>query len=221
MTTAAGSVLTPVAATGAIQPLRVVPGRTSWLRITITAARRVSLAYPGAGISDVLIPGVQVTRLLEPAEDPAGLQAASVAFSFHQQVPSPAAFADPAATAPMPGPSLCPARPPCSCTPRARAARPRLDALLDRISRPGPGLLQVSVTATASARPAGFPGSLIAGTSGVPWIADDASPVIHLSWPGQQRISSLIVRPAAGLPVYPADREDRQPARHPPGHYSP
>ena len=204
VSTATGSVLTPVAATGAIQPLNVVPGRTSWLRITIAAARRVSLAYPGAGISDVLIPGVQVTRLLEPAEDPAGRQAASVAFSFRQQVPSPAAFADPAATAPMarafalPGPAALQLHADALALPG-----PGLDALLDRISRPGPGLLQVSVAATAGARPAGFPGSLIAGTSGVPWTADDASPVIHLSWPGQQRISSLIVRPAAGLPSTP------------------
>ena len=70
VSTAAGSVSTRVAATGAVQPLTVVPGRTSWLRITITTASRVSLAYPGAGISDVLIPAVQVTRLLQPAEDP-------------------------------------------------------------------------------------------------------------------------------------------------------
>ena len=204
VSTAAGSVLTPVAATGAIQPLNVVPGRTSWLRITIAAARRVSLAYPGAGISDVLIPGVQVTRLLEPAEDPAGRQAASVAFSFRQQVPSPAAFADPAATAPMaraftlPGPGALQLHADALALPG-----PGLDALLDRISPPGPGLLQVSVAATAGARPAGFPGSLISGTGGVPWTADNASPVIHLSWPGQRRISSLIVRPAAGLPSTP------------------
>ena len=204
VSTAAGSVLTPVAATGAIQPLNVVPGRTSWLRITIAAARRVSLAYPGAGISDVLIPGVRVTRLLEPAEDPAGRQAASVAFSFRQQVPSPAAFADPAATAPMAraftlaGPADLQLHADALALPG-----PGLDALLDRISPPGPGLLQVSVASTAGALPAGFPASLISGTGGVPWTADDASPVIHLSWPGQRRISSLIVRPAAGLPSTP------------------
>ena len=213
VSTAAGSVLTPVAATGAIQPLNVVPGRTSWLRITIVAARRVSLAYPGAGISDVLIPGVQVTRLLEPAEDPAGRSAASVAFSFRQQVPSPAAFADPAATAPMAraftlaGPAKLQLQAAALALPG-----PGLDALLDRISPPGAGLLQVSVASTAGARPAGFPASLISGTGAVPWTADDASPVIHLSWPGQRRISSLIVRPAAGLPSTPLTVKITSPA---------
>ena len=80
---------------------------------------------------------------------------------------------------------------------------PGLDALLDRISPPGPGLLQVSVASTPSALPAGFPASLVSGTVGVPWTAEGTSPVIHLSWPGQRRISSLIVRPAAGLPSTP------------------
>ena len=127
-----GSATTEVAATGAAQPLNVVPGRTGWLRITITGARRVRLAYPGAGISDVLIPGVRVTRLLQPAEDPAGRQAASVAFSFRQQVPSPFAFADPAATAPMArtftvaDPETLDRKPP-----RWRCPVPGLDALLD------------------------------------------------------------------------------------------
>ncbi|MGH3287685.1 MAG: hypothetical protein ACRDPD_23810, partial [Streptosporangiaceae bacterium] len=78
-----------------------------------------------------------------------------------------------------------------------------LDTLLARGSPPGPGVLQVSVASTPGARPAGFPGSLISGSASMPWTADNASPVIHLSWHGQRRIASLIVRPAAGLPSTP------------------
>ena len=37
----------------------------------------------------------------------------------------------------------------------------------------------------------------------MPWTAETASPVIHLSWHGQRRIASLIVRPAPGLPSTP------------------
>ena len=105
----------------------MVPGRTSWLRITIAGARRVHLGYPGAGISDVLIPGVRVTRLLQPAQDPAGRLAASADFSFHQQVPSPFALADPAATAPMARTFTVAA--PATLHPQASA-----------LARPGPGL---------------------------------------------------------------------------------
>jgi len=204
VSTAAGSVTTRVAATGAIQPLKVVPGRTSWLRITITGARRVHLGYPGAGISDVLIPGVQVTRLLQPAQDPAGSRAASTVFSFHQQVPSPSAPADPAATAPMARTFTVAG--PETLRPQASALAlpgPGLDALLGQVSPPGPGLLQVSVAGNPAAEPAGFPASLIRGLPGMPWTAESASPVIHLSWHGQRRIGSLIVRPARGLPSTP------------------
>jgi len=185
----------------------VAPGRTRWLRITIAGARRVILGHPGAGISDVLIPGVRVTRLLQPAQDPAGQQAASAVFSFHQQVPSPFAYANPAATAPM-ARVFTLTRP---ATLRLQAAAlalpgPGLDALLDVLSEktgPGPGVLQVTVASTPGAQPAGFPASLISGSAGMPWTADTASPVIHLSWHGQRRIASLIVRPAAGLPSTP------------------
>jgi arabinofuranan 3-O-arabinosyltransferase len=204
VSTAAGSANTRVAATGAVQALNVAPGRTSWLRITIAAAQRVSLAYPGAGISDVLIPGVRVTRLLQPAEDPAGRQVPSVAFSFRQPVPSPFTFADPAAAQPMArsftvaGPAALDLQAEALALPG-----PGLDALLDRIGPPGPGVLQVSVASTPGALPAGFPASLISGSGGTPWTAEGASPVVHLSWPGPRRIASLIVRPAAGLPSTP------------------
>ena len=204
VSTAAGTATTDVAATGAVQPLHVVPGRTGWLRITITGAARVSLAYPGAGISDVLIPGVRVTRLLQPAEDPAGVSAPSVAFSFHQQVPSPFANADPAATAPM-ARSFTVARPAAFRLQASALARPGpgLDTLLGRFDAPGPGVLEVSVASTPGAEPPGFPASLISGSARTPWTADSTSPVIHLRWQGQRQIGSLIVRPAAGLPSTP------------------
>jgi arabinofuranan 3-O-arabinosyltransferase len=205
VSTAAGSTTTSLAATGATQRLNVVPGPTRWLRITIAAARGVVPGKPGAGISDVLIPGVRVTRLLQPAEDPAGRQAASTVFSFEQQVPSPAAFADPAAVSPMA--RMFTVASPVTLRLRASALAlpgPGLDALLDQIPPPGRGVLQVSVASTPGALPAGFPASLISGSGGRPWVADTASPVIHLSWHGQRRISWLVVRPAvsgASIPL--------------------
>jgi arabinofuranan 3-O-arabinosyltransferase len=213
VSTAAGSMATRLAPTGAVQPLKVVPGRTSWLRITIAGARRVNLGYPGAGISDVLIPGVRVTRLLQPAQDPAGQQAASFAFSFHQQVPSPFADANPAATAPLARTFTLAG--PATLRPQASALAlpgPALDALLGQAQpQPGPGLLQVTVASTPGAQPTGFPASLITGSAGMPWTAEDASPVIHLSWHGQRRITSMIVRPARGLPSTPQTVEITSP----------
>ena len=202
VSTAAGSAVSDVAATGAVQTLRVAPGRTGWLRITIAGARRVVLGNPGAGISDVLIPGVTVTRLLQPAESVTGQP---TVFSFHQQVPSPFAFADPAATPPMARTFTVPY--PATLRLQASALAlpgPGLDTLLDSVTgAPGRGVLQVSAASTAGAQPAGFPASLISGSASTPWTADNASPVIHLRWSGQRRITSMIVRPAPGLPSTP------------------
>ena len=197
VSTAAGSTTTNVTATSATQPLKVVPGRTSWLRITITSARRVTAGAPGAGISDVLIPGVHVTRLLQPAEDPAGQQASSVSFSFHQQVPSPLTFANPASAPVMartfstPGPLSLRLAASALALPGAG-----LDTVLDKIALPSKGVLQVSVASTAATLPAQFPASLLRGTGFAPWIADTTNPVIHLSWRGKRRIRSMVVQPA-------------------------
>ncbi|HEX3192160.1 MAG TPA: hypothetical protein VHS30_20505, partial [Streptosporangiaceae bacterium] len=122
----------------------------------------------------------------------------------HQQVPSPSALADPAATAPMARTFTTAA--PVTLRPDASALAlpgPGLDALLGRVSPPGPGLLQVSVAGNPAAEPPGFPASLISGSGARPWTAESVSPVIHLRWHGQRRIDSLIVRPARGLPSTP------------------
>ena len=201
VSTAAGSTLTGVAPTGATQPLRVVPGRTSWLRITFTAARRVSQNAPGAGISDVLIPGVQVTRLLQPAEDPAGDRAPAVSFSFEQQVPSPVTDASPATIPAMARTFTVPS--PVSLRLAASAlALPGsglfAGGLLGSVA-PGKGVVQVSAASVGSV-PAQ---SLLAGTGSRPWIAESAHPVIQLRWKGKRRISSLVVQPAYGVASTP------------------
>jgi len=72
VSTAAGRVSTSLAASGGTQSLRVPPGPSGWLRLTITGARGVVPGRPGVGISDILIPGVRVTRYLQPPQDPAG-----------------------------------------------------------------------------------------------------------------------------------------------------
>ena len=149
-----------VAATGAVQPLKVVPGRTGWLRITIAGARRVRLGYPGSGNigrADPRRPGDPACS--SPPQDPAGRQAASTVFSFHQQVPSPSTYADPAATAPMARTFTLAG--PATLRPQASALAvpgPGLDALLGTISPPGPGLLQVSVAVDAGRGAARVPG---------------------------------------------------------------
>ncbi|MGH3244999.1 MAG: alpha-(1-_3)-arabinofuranosyltransferase domain-containing protein, partial [Trebonia sp.] len=137
VSTAAGSVTTNLVGNGARQALSVRPGPTSWLRITMTGASDVVPGAPGAGIVSVLIPGVKVTRYLQPAEDPAGAVAASTVYSFHQQVASPAA-----------GPGT------------------QASGVLARTFRV-PAAQRVSLTATAVATPGAALDRLISGRAGL------------------------------------------------------
>jgi arabinofuranan 3-O-arabinosyltransferase len=98
VSTAAGAVTTELADLAAPQPVRVRPGPSGWLRITITGATVPLAGGPGAGFTSVDIPGVTVTRYLEPTDDPAGTAAPSVAYSFSQQVASPVAAVGPQAS---------------------------------------------------------------------------------------------------------------------------
>ena len=138
VSTAAGSASTKVAATGALQPLNVVPGRTRWLRITIAGARRVSLGYPGAGISDVLIPGVRVTRLLQPAQDRPAVRRhrrfSPSTSRCRRRSPSPTRLLPRR----WPGCSPSPARRPCDCRrPRSPCLAPGWTRCSTRSARPG------------------------------------------------------------------------------------
>jgi len=197
VSTAAGSVTTHVAAASTVQQLRVSPGLTSSLRITIAAASRLTAGGAGPGISDVLIPGVHVTRLLRPAQDPAGENAQSFAFSFHQQVPSPLSLANPANVAPLV--RTFTTSDPASLRLSASALAvpgPGLNSVLDQTALPGKGVLQVSVAATTSKLPGTLPPSLLTRGDLIGWLATTPDPVIHMSWQGKRRIKSIVVRPA-------------------------
>ncbi len=153
VSTAAGRVSTTVAPTSATQQLRVPPGPSGWLRITITGARGGTPGGPGAGVSDVLIPGIRVTRFLQPAQDAAGLRAvprvllpAADTFSGHPGQRGCLPAAGPDVRHPRPGEtsapghggsaarpgSRCPARPAGAglrkCNPCAGELHPRLAA---------------------------------------------------------------------------------------------
>ncbi len=101
VSTDAGTVTSSVRRTSAAQPLKVPPGLTRTLRITIAAVRAGVPGGPGAGFADVTIPGVTVTRYLKPSQARAGETAAATAFSFVQQVPSPASLSNVAAYPPL------------------------------------------------------------------------------------------------------------------------
>jgi arabinofuranan 3-O-arabinosyltransferase len=203
VSTAGGRVSTPTVPTNDTQQLRVPPGPTRWLRITITGASNVIAGNPGAGIRDVLIPGVRVTRYLQPAEDSAGTAARSVAFSFYQPAPAPAGEADRAATEPLARLFTLDRPMPLQLTATA-VAQPSsgLSALLGKLAPPGKSSLLVSASSTWGSLPTFGPDNLLRPGS-TPWISGTSNPVISLSWHGLRKISKIVVQPAFGFAAAP------------------
>jgi arabinofuranan 3-O-arabinosyltransferase len=80
VTTAAGGRTDKVQVTGLPQPLRVPPGRTGWLRITITGltARPQPLVGAQAGIKEIVVPGVHASRVITAPDVPSARPAAVV-----------------------------------------------------------------------------------------------------------------------------------------------
>ena len=216
VSTAAGSVSTDLAGTGAVQVLRAPPGATSWLRVTISAASNVVPGGPGAGFASVLVPGVRVTRYLQPAEDSAGGQAASAVYSFRQQAAAPAS-ASAAAAAPQASQLLArtfqlPAAQGVSLTAVAVAVPgAALDRLIGSLAPAGRSTFRVTASSTWDSLPLYGPGNLF-GDGDVPWVASsvDTSPLLHVTWQGIRTISELKLSPAAGA-AFPASVEVASP----------
>jgi arabinofuranan 3-O-arabinosyltransferase len=186
-----------------VRQVGVRPGPTKWLRITITGASNVIQGNPGAGLRDVLIPGVRVTPYLEPAEDSAGSAATSVAFSFHQAPPAPAGEADRAAAEPFARLFTLPTALHMRLTAQA-VVQPGtgLDALLGKLAPPGRSALEVSAP-TWGSLPVFGPDNLFTPRSTTPWISGSSDPLISLSWHGYRRISEIVVQPAYGFAAAP------------------
>jgi arabinofuranan 3-O-arabinosyltransferase len=212
VSTAAGAVTTTVLPRDGRQRLGVKPGLTSSLRITIVSASNVVPGAPGAGIRDVLIPGVRVTRYLKVPQDQAGQQAAGVLYSFSQQ------------NAPQPGVTGeitgVPAGPPSSSsiarifsTSTTQPFRlsgtvtavpgAALNTLLARLTPHRRSGLQVTASSTLGSQAEFGPANLFRTSPARPWISSGSDPTLQLRWPGRRRISSMLIEPAFGFSAAP------------------
>ena len=201
ITTAAGRATTGTRVTGTPQPVTVPPGTTSWLRITIAAARGGTPGGPGAGLSEVTVPGVRVTRFLQPAQDPAG---PAPSFSFHR---------DTATTFGLPG---APPEPSLDRTFTTSAAQrfavsasvtavpgAALNALLDRAGPGPPAQLHITASSTFGSLPALRPENLLQ-SSGAGWLAAGPHATLHLRWKGQRTVSEIdLVASTVGIAAEP------------------
>lgn len=210
VSTATGSVTTNLADTGARQALHVRPGPTSWLRITITGASNVLAGAPGAGFASVLIPGVTVTRYLQPAEDLAGTAAASTVYSF-QQAASPAAAPDSSQASEVLARTFqVPAAQQLSMTATAVATPgAALDRLISSLVPASRSTFQVTASSTQDSLLQYSPDNLFSSRDDTPWIASsaDPNPLLHVTWQGKRTISEMVLTPASSAATFPASVE--------------
>ena len=208
VTTAAGSVVTDTAVTGASQLLRVPPGPTRAVRITILGVARWAPGEPGAGISDVDIPGVRVTTFLQPAEAIAeGTKASGLAFSFAQQPTLPATQGGGSGLAAGEGldrtfvmPTAASLTAQLTAVPTAGSA---LDALVSALASPGKSVFRVTATSEWDGLPQYGPASMYS-PGRRPWVAarSDRDPGLTFSWRGRRIIGriDLSAPPGSALP---------------------
>jgi arabinofuranan 3-O-arabinosyltransferase len=203
--TATGTVTSSVRRTGALQSLAVATGETRMLRITITGARGQVPGGPGAGITDVEIPGVAVTRYSAAAQSPAGQPARRVEFSFSRAVPSPASLANLAAYPPLARQVVTqsPGTYQFAATAIAVPGQ-KLDALLAALTPARKHALEVTASSTWGSLPDLAPVRLFEkGRHHGSWIAGSGNPVLRLSWRGQRTIRRLVILPVQGFGAAP------------------
>ncbi|WP_274915846.1 alpha-(1-_3)-arabinofuranosyltransferase domain-containing protein [Streptomyces sp. WZ-12] len=188
---------------GSRQQIKAPPGKAAWLQLTILGTQTPRAGLSGAGFTEISVPGVQVSRLLQlptdarhsdaPSQivslhrgsDPGGLSPVSAEVGLHRQF-------DTGRTAPytVSGTALA-------------VPGPALDRLLDRVAPDQ----KDRITATADSTSFGFgqslsPRNLVDGDLTTAWIAG-AKPTIHLRWPGKKKIDRMVLAAAGGISTRP------------------
>ncbi|MEU3465729.1 alpha-(1-_3)-arabinofuranosyltransferase family protein [Streptomyces sp. NPDC006733] len=203
VTTDAGSVTDTVTPDDREQVLRAPEGGTTTLKLTIAAAEGARPGGFGAGISEVSVPEVRVTRYLKVPHDTPTSGPGGVLFSFQRQVAASGLLG--------------------SADPETRLARifttdrdetfgtqlsalaapgPELDRLLETTAGPT-GDLKVTGTAALGGLPQFRPANLVDGSYLTGWIAAGPDPELHLGWTGDRTIGDLYLKAAEGISAPP------------------
>src|SRR5262245_19755368 len=204
VSTDAGTVTSSVRPTGAAQPLTVPPGPTRTMRIMIAAVRGGVPGGPGAGFAEVSIPGVTVSRYLRPPQVRAGEKAGATAFSFEQQVPSPASLANVAAYPSLARTFTTPVQGSFKLRTSAIAVPgSALDAVLAALTPVRGNTLEVTASSTYRSLPGFALANLFRQDHPGPWIAGGPHATLRLSWPGERTIRRMVLQPLPGFAAAP------------------
>ncbi|MGW7003565.1 alpha-(1-_3)-arabinofuranosyltransferase domain-containing protein [Streptomyces sp. NPDC054933] len=203
VTTDRGSATDEVRSDGREQRLRVPAGQTRTLRITIAAAKGAVPGGFGAGISDISIPGVTVTRYLDVPHDAPTNGPGGVVYSFHRQTTTSGSIGSGNPEPVLARAFTLDAGEPFTATLSARPAPgPQLDQLLDQLT-PSPGM-RVSASPSLGDLPQFRAANLVDGSYLNGWIAaPGTTPVVHLRWQGKRSLKELYLQAADGISASP------------------
>lgn len=202
---------------GMRQSVKAPSGESSWLKVTILDAQIGTEGLTGAGFSEITVPGVQVTKLLQLPKDtgadagreaPAGADATT--YSMHRS-------SDPSALSPVNAESglhrrfSTPAEGEYEVKASAVAAPgSELDKLLYKVAPEQKDQIVASADSTSKLGGGLSPRNLTDGDLTTAWIAGD-SPVVHLKWKGKQPIDEIVLPAAGGLSTRPEKVEISSP----------
>ncbi len=215
MTTAAGRRVDPVQVTGSPQPLRVPPGATGWLRITVTGLAAVPNPAIGTqvGIKEISVPGVQASRAIVaprvPGADPAAVvlakaqpQPSSCMLTTLRWVCSPALATT---TEEQYGFDQGFSAPSASRATLRGSAVLVAPSLVTRYLRLVPGQAWVSASSRYTRDPQDQPRSAFDGNPATTWIASpiDARPALTINWGHPRTVRSVTIQrpPGASGPL--------------------
>lgn len=196
-----GSKDSPLRPDGSAQQVAAPAGQAAWLKVTILESQQGRPGLTGAGFTDIAVPGVQVTRMLElpsdaPREgadstvyslrrgsDPGGLSAVPAEVGLHRQftVQEAGDYKVAASAVPVPGEAL--------------------DKLLFELTGEQDKIL-VSADSTARLGTNLSARNLTDGDLTTAWIAGER-PVLHLSWPEKRQVGEIVFAAAGGLSTRP------------------
>ncbi len=198
-----GSIESQLLTNGAKQQVRAPAGVAKWLKITITGSQTPRAGLSGAGLSEVSIPDVQVTRLLQLPTDDEKSTAPSATYSLHRGS-DPGGLSPVSAEVGLHRQFRTGASASYEVSAKALAVPgPELDQLLDRVAP----RQKERITATADSTSFGSgrslsPRNLVDGDLTTAWIAGD-KPTLHLRWPGKRAVDEIVLAAAGGLSTRP------------------
>ncbi|MEL3944944.1 alpha-(1-_3)-arabinofuranosyltransferase [Streptomyces sp. LNU-CPARS28] len=198
---------------GQTQRVKVKPGDSSWLKLTILDAQVAHDGLTGAGFSEISIPKVQVTKLLRMPADTEGTDGAdadATTYSMHRS-------ADQSGLSPVTAEAGLHRRFTTtgdgSYKVKASAVAvpgQKLDELLYKVAPDQREQIIASADSTSELGGGLSPRNLTDGDLTTAWIAGD-KPVIHLRWPGKVAVDQIVLPPAGGLSTRPEKIEISSP----------